>query len=54
MPTKIEQPTTIAAPGTPPKRIDEYAGRVNSDDARVSVAHMRSASVPSSPSTRSS
>jgi mannose-6-phosphate isomerase-like protein (cupin superfamily) len=52
MPTKIEQPTTIAAPGTPPKRIDEYAGRVNSDDARVSVAHMRSPSGWSEPGQR--
>lgn len=42
MPTLIEAPTRIAAPGTPPKLIDEYVGRVNSKTAGVSVAHMRS------------
>ena len=40
MPTLIEKPTTIPVPGN--KRIDEYVGRVNSDTAGVSVAHMRS------------
>ena len=39
---KIEKPTLIEAPGEPPKRIAEYIGRVNSDDAGVSVAHMKS------------
>lgn len=42
MPTLIAQPTRIAAAGTKPKLIDEYIGRVNSKDAAVSVAHMRS------------
>jgi ethanolamine utilization protein EutQ (cupin superfamily) len=42
MPTLIAAPTRIAAPGTPPKLIDEYVGRVNSKTAGVSVAHMRS------------
>jgi quercetin dioxygenase-like cupin family protein len=42
MPTLIERPTTIEAAGNVPKRIDEYAGRVNSGHAHVSVAHMRS------------
>ena len=42
MPTLIEQPTVIAAAGNKPKRIEEYAGRVNSGHAAVSVARMRS------------
>ena len=40
MPTLIAQPTVIAAAGTKPKRIEEYAGRVNSGHAGVSVARM--------------
>ncbi|MEO8633993.1 MAG: AraC family ligand binding domain-containing protein [Gemmatimonadales bacterium] len=40
MPRIIDQPTIIAAPGLPPKRIEEYAGRVSSGDAHVSVARM--------------
>jgi mannose-6-phosphate isomerase-like protein (cupin superfamily) len=42
MPTLIEQPTIIEAVGTKPKRIEEYAGRVNSGHAGVSVARMQS------------
>ena len=42
MPRLIEKPTTVAAAGTPPKTIREFVGRVNSGDAGVSVAHMRS------------
>ena len=42
MPTLIAQPTRIAAPGSKPKVIDEYIGRVNSTTTGVSVAHMRS------------
>jgi len=41
-PTLIAQPTRVAAAGTKPKLIDEYIGRVNSQHAAVSVAHMRS------------
>jgi len=40
MPTLIAQPTVIAAAGTKPKRIEEYAGRVNSGHDGVSVARM--------------
>ncbi len=40
MPTLIEAPTVVPAVGTPPKRIEEYAGRVNSGHAGVSVARM--------------
>jgi len=40
MPTLIAAPTVIAAAGNKPKRIEEYAGRVNSGHASVSVARM--------------
>lgn len=40
MPRLIEQPTVIQAAGNKPKRIEEFAGRVNSGDAQVSVARM--------------
>ena len=42
MPTLIEKPTRITAAGNKPKLIDEYVGRVNSGEAGVSIAHMRS------------
>jgi hypothetical protein len=42
MPTFIRHPTIVAAAGTPPKRIEEYAGLVNSGHASVSVARMTS------------
>ena len=42
MPTVIEAPSVIQAAGQPPKRIEEYAGRVNSGHASVSVARMQS------------
>ncbi len=42
MPTLIAAPTVVAAAGTKPKRIEEYAGRVNSGHASVSVARMQS------------
>jgi quercetin dioxygenase-like cupin family protein len=40
MPKLIEGPTLIQAAGTKPKKIEEYAGRVNSGHDRVSVARM--------------
>jgi quercetin dioxygenase-like cupin family protein len=40
MPRLIEQPTVIKAAGNKPKRIEEYAGRVNSGHSDVSVARM--------------
>jgi mannose-6-phosphate isomerase-like protein (cupin superfamily) len=42
MPTLIEQPAVIEAAGNKPKRIEEYAGRVNSGHTGVSVARMQS------------
>ena len=43
MPTLIESPTTVPAVGEPPKRIDEYVGRVNSQTSEVSVARANAA-----------
>jgi mannose-6-phosphate isomerase-like protein (cupin superfamily) len=40
MPTLISNPTVIAPAGNKPKRIEEYAGRVNSGHESVSVARM--------------
>src|SRR5918997_7113240 len=42
MPELIDGPSTIEAAGTKPKRIDEFVGRVNTGEERVSVARMRS------------
>src|SRR5215204_1712344 len=42
MPTLISSPTRIEAAGNKPKLIDEFIGRVNSREERLSVAHMRS------------
>ena len=44
MPTLIGQPTVIPCVGTKPKQIQEFAGRVNSGHAAVSVARMISPS----------
>ena len=44
VPQLIEGPTVVAAAGTKPKRIEEYAGRVASGHANVSVARMVSPS----------
>jgi quercetin dioxygenase-like cupin family protein len=40
MPHLIAAPTVVAAAGNKPKRIEEFAGRVNSGHANVSVARM--------------
>ncbi len=42
MATLIETPAVIEAEGSPPKRIEEYVGRVNSGTKAVSIARMRS------------
>ena len=42
MPVLIEYPTVVQAAGTKPKRIREFAGRVNSGHLQVSVAQMTS------------
>jgi mannose-6-phosphate isomerase-like protein (cupin superfamily) len=42
MPTLISGPTRVEAAGNKPKLIDEYVGRVNNAETRLSVAHMRS------------
>ena len=50
MPQFIPAPTTVPVPGG--KRIDEYVGRVNNKEERISVAHMRSPSGWSEPGQR--
>jgi quercetin dioxygenase-like cupin family protein len=40
MPRLIERPTIIQSAGTKPKRIEEFAGHVNSGHAGVSIARM--------------
>lgn len=42
MPTSIPFPTVVAAAGTKPKRIEEFVGRVNNGEDRLSIARMRS------------
>ena len=42
MPRLIAAPAVVAAAGTKPNRIEEFAGRVNSGHAQVSVARMTS------------
>ena len=42
MPELIPQPSRVEAAGDPPKLIDEFAGRVNSAEERLSIARMRS------------
>jgi ethanolamine utilization protein EutQ len=44
VPTLIHAPTRVEAAGNQPKLIDEYIGRVNSDNCHISIAHMRSPS----------
>jgi quercetin dioxygenase-like cupin family protein len=44
VPTLIAAPAIVAAAGTKPKRIEEFAGRINSGHAQVSVARMVSPS----------
>ncbi|HXI29745.1 MAG TPA: hypothetical protein VNG89_15010 [Vicinamibacterales bacterium] len=52
MPKLIAAPTIVAAAGTKPKKIEEYAGRVNSGHASVSVARMTSPSGWAEPGQR--
>jgi len=52
MPELIEKPTRVTAAGEPPKLIDEYVGRVNTADPRLSIAHMRSPSGWAEPGQR--
>ena len=50
MPTLIAAPTRIPVPGG--KFVDEYIGCVNSQDGRLSIAHMRSPAGWSEPGQR--
>jgi quercetin dioxygenase-like cupin family protein len=42
VPTLIPAVASVEAAGEPPKQIREVIGRVNTDESRVSVAHMTS------------
>ena len=42
MPYLIFSPTRVTAVGNKPKIIEEFVGRVNNDESRLSVARMRS------------
>ena len=42
MPEFIESPSRVEAAGTKPKLIDEFVGRVNTGEERLSVARMNS------------
>ena len=42
MPEHIKTPSRVEAAGTKPKLIDEYVGRVNSGEERLSIAQMSS------------
>jgi mannose-6-phosphate isomerase-like protein (cupin superfamily) len=42
MPKLIEKPTVLHAAGTPPKRIEEFVGRLTTGDSGVSIARMTS------------
>ena len=44
MARRIEGPTLVEAVGNKPKKIEEFLGRVNSGDAEISVARMKSPS----------
>ena len=42
MPELIDHASRVEAAGTPPKLIDEFVGRVNTGEERLSIARMRS------------
>lgn len=42
MPVLIRAPKTVPAQGQPPKTIEEYVGRVNTGEQRISIARMKS------------
>ena len=42
MPQLIKAPTRVAAAGNKPKVIEEFVGRVNGGESRLSVARMKS------------
>jgi len=49
MATLIQKPAIIEAAGQPPKSIEEFIGRVNSNTTAVSIARVRSPSGWSEP-----
>lgn len=49
MATYLPSPTRVEAAGTPPKSIEEFIGRVNSQTEELSIARMKSPSGWSEP-----
>jgi mannose-6-phosphate isomerase-like protein (cupin superfamily) len=52
MPKLVDAPVVVPAGGTPPKIIEEFAGRASTGDGSVSIARMRSPSGWSEPGQR--
>jgi mannose-6-phosphate isomerase-like protein (cupin superfamily) len=52
MPELIREPSRVTAAGEPPKLIDEYVGLVNTGQAGLSIARMRSPSGWAEPGQR--
>lgn len=52
MPKLIDAPIVVPAVGTPPKIIEEFAGRARTGDDALSIARMRSPSGWSEPGQR--
>lgn len=44
MPLHIKKPTVIKAAGNKPKLIEEYVGRINTNNSYISIARMQSPS----------
>jgi len=42
MPKFISKPSVVEACGTKPKLIEEFVGRMNNDESRLSIARMKS------------
>ncbi len=52
MPEFIPEPTVLNAAGTPPKRIEEFIGQLNTGDEDISIARMVSPAGWSEPGQR--
>src|SRR5688572_19997989 len=52
MPHLVSSPFVILPPGDVPKRIEEYVGRVNTGEARLSIAKMTAAAGWEEPAQR--
>ena len=52
MPVHIKNPTVVQAAGNPPKKIEEFVGRVNTGTKALSIARMKSPQGWSEPGQR--